>query len=134
MSTPSATNAAPTPTATERQPRVIPTASTIVRASTISTAEARNAPSTTRTCGVTAPTGRAARPPSCWMAAGGRERAPRRRRVSPRLLGDDADGPVGLEDGGPHPCRAGEPAAAQRGVEIESGETHPPQVVVEDAP
>src|SRR5207237_10475549 len=39
----SAPNAAPTPQPADRQPRVTPTASTIVSASTISTEEARNA-------------------------------------------------------------------------------------------
>src|SRR5262249_20783957 len=44
-----ATTAAPTPSSGERQPRTTPSASTIVRASTISTALARNAPRNRRT-------------------------------------------------------------------------------------
>ena len=47
MST-SAASAAATPHAAERQPRVMPTAKTIVSASTISTADARNAPANNR--------------------------------------------------------------------------------------
>ena len=43
-STASTTVAAPTPISVERQPRTVPTPSTIVSASTISTAQARKAP------------------------------------------------------------------------------------------
>ena len=55
--TASASTAAPTPVSDERQPRATPDASTMVSASTISTALARNADRTRKTPAVIRPDG-----------------------------------------------------------------------------